>query len=44
MTLTGDARASLTPVTHGGNSLQPFGHPTAGASLSLWEKTVLAHQ
>ncbi|WP_298904029.1 hypothetical protein [uncultured Nostoc sp.] len=21
-------------------SLQPFGHPTAGASLSLWEKQV----
>ncbi|MEH1886051.1 hypothetical protein [Nostoc sp.] len=34
MTLTGDARASLTPVTHGGNPL--------GASLSLWEKTAVA--
>ncbi|MEH2466182.1 hypothetical protein [Nostoc sp.] len=26
-----------------GEPLQPFGHPTAGASLSLWEKTGLPH-
>ncbi|MEH2141651.1 MAG: hypothetical protein V7K54_05130 [Nostoc sp.] len=25
------------------NSLQPYGHPTAGASLSLWEKIGLPH-
>ncbi|MEH1768707.1 MAG: hypothetical protein V7L27_17090 [Nostoc sp.] len=36
--------AALTAVAHGGNPLQPFGHPTAGASLSLWEKTTLLHQ
>ncbi|MEH1834084.1 MAG: hypothetical protein V7L29_18935 [Nostoc sp.] len=32
----------FTAVVHGVNSLQPYGHPTAGASLSLWEKTTLA--
>ncbi|MEH2462574.1 hypothetical protein [Nostoc sp.] len=37
------ANAALTAVAHGGNLLQPFGHPTAGASLSLWEKTALLH-
>ncbi|MEH1845205.1 MAG: hypothetical protein V7L25_09420 [Nostoc sp.] len=41
----------LGAVAHGGNSLQPFStrrtrvrHPTAGASLSLWEKTALLHR
>ena len=38
------ATAALTAVAHGGNPLQPFGHPTAGASLSLWEKTALLHR
>ncbi|MEH1830834.1 MAG: hypothetical protein V7L29_01810 [Nostoc sp.] len=35
------ATATLTAVPHERNPLQPYGHPTAGASLSLWEKTGL---
>ncbi|MEH2009931.1 hypothetical protein [Nostoc sp.] len=37
--------AGVPPVEACGveNSLQPYGHPTAGASLSLWEKIGLPH-
>ncbi|MEH2395214.1 MAG: hypothetical protein V7K21_27375 [Nostoc sp.] len=31
-------------LLHLGKPLQPYGHPTAGASLSLWEKTALPPQ
>ncbi|WDD32224.1 hypothetical protein PQG02_26735 [Nostoc sp. UHCC 0926] len=38
------SQLEATGVKWRGDPLQPFGHPTAGASLSLWEKTALAYR